>query len=124
MDELEKSKNNAYWERNQLVAALSKVLPAYLSKHPDQDQEWEDDWRTIVVIEIPGHLSTDFDGQDQMRDYQLTWHIHDHDIPMFDHLEYAEQLWDGHTTEEKYRRLRTLATNPLITRPEPERVES
>lgn len=116
MSELEKSKNNAYWERNQLVAALSKVLPAFLTKHPEEDKDWEDDWRTIVVVEIRGDFSTDFDGQDQMRDYQLTWHIHDHDIPMFDHLHYLDYVWDGDTTEEKYRRLRSLATDISVRR--------
>ena len=128
--ELEKAKNNAYWERNQLVAALSKLYPSNLSKHPEDDREWEDDWRTIVTIYIPcadyeqkidsndphAIFHTGIDGDKVF--YQLTWHIHDSDRPLFDHLSYApikksnfgylNNEWDGHTTEEKYRRLRTL----------------
>ena len=52
---------------------------------------------------------------------QVSWHIHDSEFPMFDHLQWhprasternkwysgkkAAPIWDGHTTEEKYERL-------------------
>ncbi len=42
---LVEQKDGAYSERNQLVAALSKLLPAWLERHPDDDVDWEDDWR-------------------------------------------------------------------------------
>lgn len=108
IDELVKAKDNAYWERNQLVAALSKVLPSFLSRHPDDDKDWDDDWRNIVVMTLPANLNKDFIGAEKVCDYQLTWHIHDHDLPMFDHLRFNDYWWDGHTTQEKYRRLRSL----------------
>lgn len=110
-EQLIKQKDNAYWERNQLVAALSRLLPAYLAKHPAEDKEWEEDWRNIVVIELPASQNTEFMNLEDspVRDCQMTWHIHDHDLPMFDHLRYKDYFsWDGHTTEEKYRRLRQL----------------
>jgi len=119
-------KDVAYWERQQLVAALSHIFPAFLAKHPEDDKDWAEDWRTIVVIILP------LDNQPNVYPYkiprigdvtgqQLTWHIHDFDLPMFDHLQYQGKTpmtkalgvsyddgysWDGHTTEEKYKRLR------------------
>lgn len=88
-------KNQAYAERNKLVAALSKLFPASLERHPDEDTTWEDDWRWIVFIELPTG--------------QATWHIHDSELSLFDHLaRNCGQKWDGHTTEEKYQRLTNL----------------
>lgn len=95
-EQLEKAKDSAYWERNQLVAALSKLFPSHLAKHADNDPEWEEDWRTIVCIHLPTG--------------QVTWHIHDSEVGYFDHLLYKENHWDGHSAEEKYRRLRKLET--------------
>jgi len=100
IEKLKKEKDRAYWERNQLVSALSKIHMSHLAKHP-KDEEWEDDWRTIVVM---------YPYSKEKGAPQITWHIHDNDIPMFDHLDYRVFEWDGHDTEEKYRRLRQ--TNP------------
>ena len=136
IETLKKQKDGAYWERNQLVSALSKVFPAHLAKHPEEDKEWDDDWRTIVVIKIPVELCKEEAGRryemrhaEYPRDvhfngtlgagatidmepdfeyYQLSWHIHDAEISMFDHLTYKEFQWDGHSNEDKYRRLRLL----------------
>ena len=116
--ELSKGKDGAYWERNQLVSTLSKIFPSYLAKHPKEDEKWDDDWRNIVVVNIPKQTErTDLvfhtDGKERgylsKEYYQLTWHIHDYDLPMFDHLSLDEgHYWDGHTTEAKYHALRTL----------------
>lgn len=136
IEKIKKQKDAAYWERNQLIAALSKLFPANLAKHPEDDKEWEDDWRTIVVIALPFKATTlrrfssddirktypdlvwhtkSKDGETEPLEYlQLTWHIHNTDRPMFDHLSYItpeDYWWDGHTTEEKYRRLRFLQQN-------------
>lgn len=107
-----------YKERNQLVAALSKLFEScsWLGRHVDKPGEsWSDDWKWVVFIH-PEHCG------------QMSWHIHDSDLPMFDHLKREpEQVkqptynpmgvrtgtyegnvgapWDGHSTEEKYRRL-------------------
>ncbi|MBW7995325.1 MAG: hypothetical protein FVQ81_01890 [Candidatus Glassbacteria bacterium] len=94
-DEAVCAKNSAYSERNKLVAALSKFLPSYLGKHPDSDLDWEDDWRWIVFINAPNG--------------QLSWHIHDSELQLFNHLDTDNNaVWDGHTTEEKYIRLAEL----------------
>lgn len=109
IDKLKKQKDSAYWERNQLVSALSKLFPAWLGKHDINDKEWDFDWRTIVYLELPpdirGNPYEDFT-------HQLSWHIHDSEVSMFDHLSYKKDYghqWDGHDIEEKYRRLRKIS---------------
>jgi hypothetical protein len=81
-----------YRERDQLVAALSKHYQAHLSRH--LGDSWEDDWRNIVCIHLP--------------EGQATWHIHDSELPLFRHLRTQPDHWDGHTPEEKYRRLNAV----------------
>ena len=79
-----------YHERAQLVSFLSHLYPSYLTRHPEHE-EWELDWRQIVVVDSPAG--------------QLSWHIHDSELPLFDHLEVRTNTWDGHTTTQKYERL-------------------
>lgn len=92
--DLEDQKDAAYEERNRLVAALTKRFPAYLARHPEYDESWEDDWRWIVFVDLPTG--------------QVSWHIHDSERHRFAHLRVDANRWDGHTTEEKYQRLEAL----------------
>ena len=92
--QLEDSKNQAYWERNQLLVLLSKIYPSHLCEHPDDDLYWDAEWRWIVCIHIPNS--------------QATWHIHDSEKHFFDHLEIKDAHWDGHTTKEKYERIKNI----------------
>lgn len=93
MPSLKKQKDQAYAERNRLVAALSKLFPASLEKH--EGENWEDDWRWVVYIDLPTG--------------QASWHIHDSELELFQHLERnMGRKWDGHSTEEKYKRLEQL----------------
>jgi hypothetical protein len=88
-------KGNVYTERNLLVAALSKFFPSWLETHPLQDEEWAKSWRTIVFIDGPTG--------------QMSWHVHDSEVDLFDHLEHRKgNSWDRHTTEEKYARLAAI----------------
>ncbi|MCK9513700.1 MAG: hypothetical protein M0R28_21085 [Pigmentiphaga sp.] len=94
-EKLREQKDLAYTERNQLVAALTKLFPASLERHPEADTEWEDDWRWIVFIDLPAG--------------QASWHIHDSELENFEHLpKNVGRKWDGHTTAEKYTRLAKL----------------
>jgi hypothetical protein len=88
IDDLEAEKAAVYRERDQIVAVLSKLWPSHLAKHLG---EWEDDWRNIVCIHSPVG--------------QVSWHIHDSEMSLFNHLEITLSDWDGHTTPEKYERL-------------------
>lgn len=81
----------AYAERNQLVAALSRLLPASLEPNPDQ-VERETGWAWIVYVQLPTG--------------QATWHVPDAELALFDHLPRdTGATWDRHTTDQKYRRL-------------------
>lgn len=93
-EELRLSRDRGYRERNMIVAALSRLYPSYLAKHPDSDESWERDWMTIVFVETP--------------EGQLSWHMHDSDVPLFAHLQWDANRWDGHSTDEKYARLEKL----------------
>ena len=96
IQELEKQKNQAYAERNKVVAALAHILAKQyinvgVAKH--QGEDWEDDWRNVLVIDLP----------DQG---QITWHFHDSEQCLLDGFnDWPDYQWDGHTTEEKYERL-------------------
>lgn len=91
---LEQAKNDAYTERNNVIALMLRMADAlrmntYMMHHDGAD--WEDDWRTIVAVDLP--------------EGQCTWHIHDSEVLKFDWLERLHNCWDGHSTEEKYRRV-------------------
>lgn len=95
--EATKAKDAAYAERNRVLAALTKCVralnyPTWLGKHPESDAAWDPEWRTIVFMLCP--LG------------QMSWHIHDSEVAMFDGCERAGDAWDGHTTEQKYERLK------------------
>jgi hypothetical protein len=88
------SRDNIYNERNKLVQFLTKIYPSYRALHPDTEV-WEDDWRNIIVVETP--------------EGQLSWHIHDSETILFNYLPLkGNYKWDGHTMEEKYKRLSAL----------------
>lgn len=112
-----KERDAAYTERNCLVAALARMLPgeppcgpcatsgmagfcdhrrkgAWLAEHDPTDAGWDPEWRTIVFIDGPTG--------------QLSWHLHDSDVPLFDGLPRGPNSWDGHTTPEKYERVARL----------------
>lgn len=94
MDAVEAQKNNAYAERNKCVALITRLalaldFPAYRARHVGE--EWDDDWRTIIFVDLPAG--------------QVSWHIHDSEAAMFAHLPEAPNNWDGHDTDEKYRRV-------------------
>jgi len=102
IDKLQKGINYAYYERSQLVAALSKLFPAFLERHPKSDTAWQDDWRWIVVIDLPTG--------------QACWHIHDSDLHDFNHLCRKDEnfySWDGHTYEDTYKRLAALSVKTV-----------
>lgn len=99
VDQLEAQKDGAYKERDMLVALISKVFPSWLERHPESDKDWDDDWRWIVFVELPTG--------------QASWHIHDSELEWFNHCvrcrpeltSHGKPSWDGHTTEEKYKRV-------------------
>lgn len=94
-----KERDAAYVERNRLVAALARLLvqrggKAWLAEHDPNDKDWDPEWRTIVFVECSAG--------------QMTWHLHDSDVPLFDGLPRGPNTWDGHSTPEKYERVARL----------------
>jgi len=107
------AKDAAYRERNLCVALIARLAldnspseetpNAWLGIHPPEDTTWEADWRNIVFVEVLGVG-------------QLSWHIHDSELHLFDFLPVMpRRKWDGHTTEEKYARLRAALRNKART---------
>jgi hypothetical protein len=100
----ESSKDEAYRERNQCVAALAKMAdslgyPIGMAQHElSPGQEWDENWRNIIFIDLPTG--------------QVSWHLHISEFPQFHWVGTYSGKWDGHDTPEKYRRLRTLLTTP------------
>jgi len=93
--ELNEAKDTAYWERNQLVAALSKLYPSWIGWHEGDNDDWDPEWKNVIYILLPTG--------------QVSWHIHESELSSFSHLKKTHgPHWDGHTTEEKYRRLAAL----------------
>lgn len=86
---MEIEKNSAYHERNQLVAALANIYPSGILK--TDITGWDDAWHNCVFIDSPIG--------------QLSWHYHDSEIYLFEHLPSYHGVWDGHSTEDKYARL-------------------
>lgn len=105
IEALTQQKDGAYSERNVLLVPLAKALLALgyeagLGKHDPNDTSWDDDWRNIVFIEFPSP-----NGSPDLP-VQASWHIHDSELEMFSFLPSYKRGWDGHSTEEKYQRLK------------------
>lgn len=97
--------DQAYHERNMLVAALSRLYPAHLAI----DHEAECGWQTVVCVHIRTRRMIPIQGGMPLdEDSQAAWHIPDRERDLFAHLPMQDNDWDGHTTPEKYHRLRRL----------------
>lgn len=94
---LTKQRDGAYRERAQLVALLSAIYPAVIvPAHDVAERGWQ-----IVYVVAAG--------------WQLSWHIAPGDADLFAHVHredagHPRAQWDGHTTEQKYDRIRRLVT--------------
>lgn len=83
-------KEGAYAERDQVVAFLSKLLPASLERH--EGESWGERWGWKVIID--SHTG------------QLVWHIPTERLHLVAHLPREQgRVWDGTTREEKYQRM-------------------
>lgn len=92
-----------YRERGQLVAVLASLFPAVWAYSDPAAPEWP-----VVYVDIPQG--------------QCGWHLAKDDLDLFGHVPQVapddpRARWDGHTTEEKYRRLAALASRPYALDP-------
>jgi hypothetical protein len=83
------AKRKAYEERNMLVAMLARQHPS--GRMRTSIPGWSDDAHWCVYVDLPTG--------------QVSWHFHDHELHLIESLPLYEGKWDGHTTEEKYKRL-------------------
>lgn len=83
--------DQVYRERAHLVALLASLWPSTRTFSDDAGY-------SVVYVDSPAG--------------QLSWHIHPADAYLFHHVARTgsapEQLWDGHSTAEKYRRVASM----------------
>jgi hypothetical protein len=79
-------------ERNRLLSLISSMWPASLERHVPENDDWPDDLRWVVIIDLPGG--------------QISWHIQDDELELFGHLRKCQgRVWDGHKDGAKYDRI-------------------
>jgi hypothetical protein len=96
-DDYKKRKDDAYTERNRVVAAFAKLAtimdwPVAVTRTAIEG--WSEDWHGCVFIDTPQG--------------QVSWHFHDSQADLFRALPHGPATWDGHTTPQKYERLEAL----------------
>ncbi|MDX2667415.1 hypothetical protein [Streptomyces stelliscabiei] len=99
INRLTTERDGAYRERAQLLAWLAAHHEAVLA--PALEIDDADGWH-LLYLHAGGH--------------QLSWHIAPRDAELFAHVEHVDfadprATWDGHTTDEKYERIRTLTAD-------------
>lgn len=106
LTDMERRKDEAYLERNQVVAALAKCFPSGTGKTAIEG--WDPEWHGCVYIDLPTG--------------QVSWHFHDSQSYLFGDLPPYQGKWDGHDTPEKYKRLAALGfwSSPRSTNQEGE----
>lgn len=98
-----------YRERAQLAAYLAARHPSVIVTGADPQAP---DWPVLFIVTSFG---------------QMSWHLSPDDLDLFGHVEQfragdlAVSLWDGHSTEEKYRRLRALTGRTALGRHDDEK---
>lgn len=95
---VEAERDGAYRERAQLLAWLAFLHAPHAVLAPAVDIDDEDGW-WLLFLTVAGR--------------QLTWRIAPRDVELFQHVPHVDVAdpraqWDGHTTAEKYERIRTL----------------
>jgi hypothetical protein len=85
-----------YTERANLLAYLATQFPAAIAFNDPDEPDW-----AVLYLETPRG--------------QMSWHLAPWDLGLFSghvHVMDSEEIvWDGHTTEEKYGRLRLLVAD-------------
>lgn len=93
MEAARRNRERLIFERNVLVAILTRLWPSHRVVHAYKQTA---PWRDFVCIHSPAG--------------QLVWHITDDEAAtVFAHLKVEPNDWDGHTHNEKILRLCNLA---------------
>jgi hypothetical protein len=89
----QEEKDEAYRQRNYLVAALARLFPSGI--RATNIEGWDPEWHGCVYIDLPSG--------------QISYHYHDSEAHLFAHLPPYTKEWDGHGKELVHNRLRLLA---------------
>ena len=97
INRLTAERDGAYRERAHLLAWLAFLHAPVSVLAPAIDID-DDGWH-LLFLTVAGR--------------QLSWHIAPRDVELFNHVERVEwsdprAAWDGHTTDDKYQRIRTM----------------
>jgi hypothetical protein len=99
-----RAKDQAYSERNALVAVMTKVWPSHLLDHPRNLPDYDPEYPVAVCVHIP-------------EAGQQGWHVHRDELHLFSHLKGLDipscPGWQPYSTQEKYQRLGQL---PVLRR--------
>jgi hypothetical protein len=90
--EAEQERDGAYRERAHLAAYLAALHPSHIGRSDPNAPDWP-----VLIVETPAG--------------QMSWHIAERDVDLFAHVRHTDRVcrgWDGHTTDQKYERLRKL----------------
>jgi hypothetical protein len=89
--------NAAYRERNACVALIARMALALGLKagiRRDNGETVRPEFRNLVYIDLPNG--------------QISWHVADTDMDLFEGLPPYNGEWDGHSVETKYSRMKEL----------------
>jgi hypothetical protein len=84
--------DEAYFERNNLVAALARLYPSGVAR--TDIPGWDPEWNGICFIDLPTG--------------QISYHYHDREAYLFEGLPPYTKPWDGHDKVIVHERLRAL----------------
>jgi len=90
--EMEKRKDQAYAERNHVVAAMARLFPSGTRR--TDITGWSEDWHGCVYIDLPTG--------------QISYHYHDSQAPLFADLPPYTKDYDGHDKDTVHKRLAAL----------------
>src|SRR5258705_9620523 len=94
-------KNEAYRQRNYLVAALARLFPSGITRTAIPD--WDPEWHGCCFIDLPSG--------------QISYHYHDREAHLFADLPPYEKPWDGHDKDTVHRRLMSLTRGTIFDNP-------
>ena len=92
----QRDKDQAYLERNHLVAALARLYPSGVRK--TDIPGWSADWHSCCFIDLPSG--------------QVSYHFHDSHAQLFSELPTYDKPWDGHDKDVVHQRLAVLPITP------------
>ena len=93
---VEAERDGAYGERNRVVAWAARMALALgfdVTVTKTAIHGWDTAWHNCIYVQTP--------------EGQVSWHFHDQEVDVFADFPRGAVTWDGHSTPQKYDRVRT-----------------